>query len=50
MMLGPYFSAGRAMLAPVHYDHQVPSPPSSLKARHLSVRLSEQPGPLGPLV
>jgi hypothetical protein len=23
MMVGPHFSAGRAMLAPVHYDDQV---------------------------
>ena len=43
MMVGPHFSAGRAMLAPVHYDYQVPSSPSSLKMRHLSVRLSDQP-------
>ena len=26
MMVGPHFSAGRAMLAPVHNDNQVPSP------------------------
>ena len=30
MIPGPHFSAGRAMLA-VHYDDQVPSPPSLLK-------------------
>ena len=28
---------------PVNCDDQVPSPPSLLKARHLSVRLSDQP-------
>ena len=43
MMPGPHFSAGRAMLAPVHYDDQVPSPPSLLKVRRQSVRLSDQP-------
>ena len=43
MMVGPHFSAGRAMLAPVHYDDQVPSPPSLLKVRRQSVRLSDQP-------
>jgi len=43
MMVGPHFSAGRAMLAHVYYDHQVPSPPSLLKVRHQSVRLSDQP-------
>jgi hypothetical protein len=42
-MVGPHFSAGRAMLAPVHYDDQVPSSPSLLKVRHQSVRLSDQP-------
>jgi hypothetical protein len=31
------------MLAPVHYDDQVPSPPSLLKVRRQSVRLSDQP-------
>ena len=40
---GPHFSVGRAMLAPVHYDDQVPSPPSLLKVRRQSVRLSDQP-------
>ena len=43
MIPGPHFSAGRAMLAPVHYDDQVPSPPSLLKVRRQSVRLSDQP-------
>jgi hypothetical protein len=28
---------------PVYYDDQVPSPPSLLKVRHQSVRLSDQP-------
>jgi hypothetical protein len=31
------------MLAPVHNDNQVPSPPSLLKVRHQSVRLRDQP-------
>ena len=26
MMVGPHFSAGRAMLAPVHYDKSGPQP------------------------
>src|SRR5258707_8125149 len=43
MMRGPHFAAERAMLAPVHYDDQVPSPPSLLKVRRQSVRLSDQP-------
>jgi hypothetical protein len=43
MIPGPHFSAGRAMLAPVHYDDQVPSPPSLLKVRRQSVRLSDRP-------
>ena len=34
-MPGATLLAGRGMLAPVHYDDHVPSPPFLLKARHL---------------
>ena len=41
MIPGPHFSAGRAMLAPVHYDDQVPSPPSLLKVRRQSLATNQ---------